>query len=87
MRGLYGNVLPEVFRTGFSYFVQKPKAILSRTDRANEVNKGFIIWLYCSDFVEKTRKHFLVAVFVVCFVRRYPFALTRSIWVICFSRI
>ncbi len=37
----------------------------NRTDRANEVNKGFIIWLYCSEFGEKTRKHFFVAVFVV----------------------
>ncbi len=41
---------------------KNPKGILSRTDRANEVNKGFIIWLcwiaVCSDFVEKTKKHF-----------------------------
>ena len=53
MRGPYGKVLPEVFR-------KKTKGNTSPTDRANEVNKGFIIWLcwiaVCSNFVEKTRK-------------------------------
>ena len=60
MGGLYGKVLPEVFRTDRAtkergLCDKKPKAILSRTDRANEVNKGFIIWLWiaiCCDFVE-----------------------------------
>ena len=37
--------------------------------RACEVNEGFIIglcWIaICSGFIEKTRKHFFVAVFVV----------------------
>ena len=38
------------------------------------------------DFVEKTRKHFSLPVFVVVLFR-VIFALKRWIWVICFSRI
>ena len=38
------------------------EAILYSVDRANEVNKGFILWLcwiaICCDFVEKTKKRF-----------------------------
>ena len=76
MGGLYGKVLPEVFVCAIKTY----KAILFRTDRANEVNnKGFIIWLcciaICRDFVEKTKN---------------AFAAKRSavfIWVICLFRI
>ncbi len=39
-----------------------------------------------SDFVEETRKHFFLAVFVAVLFG-VIFALKRSIWVICFSRI
>ena len=39
-----------------------------------------------SDFVEKTRKHFFLAVFVAVLFG-IIFALKCSIWVICFSRI
>ena len=37
-------------------------------------------------FVEKTRKHFFLAVFVAVLFG-VIFALKRSVWVICFSKI
>ena len=54
----------------------KTEGKLSCTDRANEVNKGFIIWLcwiaIFSDFVEKTmQKTLFLGRFCCCFVRRY----------------
>ena len=59
--GLYEN-LRQYFPVQTSHSVNKSLVLpeVSRTDRANEVNKGFIIWLcsrlcwiaVCSDFVE-----------------------------------
>ena len=46
MRGLYGKVLPEVICTDRGTKEQGqcgiPKAKLSRRDRVNDVNKGFV---------------------------------------------
>ena len=64
---MYEEVLPEVFRTDRATkergLCDKNRRESSDKNRANEVNKGFIIWrlcwiAVCSDFVEKNQKHF-----------------------------
>ncbi len=72
MRGLYGKVLPEVFHTDQA---MKERGLCHKNRRQylpvqieqTRLIRDIFIWLYCSDFVEKTRKHFFVAVFVVVF--------------------
>ena len=70
MRGLYGKVLPEVFRTDRA---TKGRGLCDKNRRQcfpvqteqTRLIRDLLVLLYCSDFVEKTRKHFFVAVFVV----------------------
>ena len=82
MRGLYGKVLPGVFRTDRATKEQNRRQYFPvQTEQVRLIRDllyRFVELQFVPDFVEKTRKHFFVAVFVVVLFG-VIFALKRSI--------